>query len=75
LVKRSDGRSQFRSRLLVIIGHAIAAVGLLWPWIARLGVGRLRGDVYFHRDGFTFYAPIAASISVVLSLILWPWSR
>ena len=54
---------------------AITGVGLLWPWLARLGLGRLAGDVYFHCDGFTFYAPIAASIliSVVLSLILWPF--
>jgi len=65
------------SRALIIIGLAIAAVGVLWPWIARLGLGRLPGDIVFHRGGFTFYAPIATSIlvSVVLSLILWLWSR
>jgi Protein of unknown function (DUF2905) len=65
------------SRTLVIIGLAIAAVGLLWPWIARLGLGRLPGDIFVQRDGFTFYAPIATSIivSVVLSLLLWLFSR
>jgi len=65
------------SRTLVIIGLAIAAVGLLWPWIARLGLGRLPGDIFIQRGGFTFYAPIATSIviSVVLSLLLWLFSR
>ena len=65
------------SRTLVIIGLAIAAVGLLWPWIARFGLGRLPGDIFVQRDGFTFYAPIATSIivSVVLSLLLWLFSR
>jgi len=65
------------SRTLIIIGLAIAAVGLLWPWIARLGLGRLPGDIFVQRDGFTFYAPIATSIlvSVVLSLLLWLFSR
>ena len=61
------------SRALIILGLAVAAVGLLWPWLSRFGLGRLPGDVFIHRDGFTFYAPIATGIlvSVVLSLILW----
>jgi Protein of unknown function (DUF2905) len=65
------------SRTLIIIGLAIAAVGLLWPWIARLGLGRLLGDIYIQRDNFTFYAPITTGIliSLVLSLILWLWPR
>jgi Protein of unknown function (DUF2905) len=64
------------SRTLVIIGLAIAAAGLLWPWITRLGLGRLPGDILVQR-GFTFYAPITTGIlvSVVLSLILWLFSR
>jgi len=65
------------SRALIVIGLAIAAVGLLWPWIARLGLGRLPGDIFVQRGSFTFYAPIATSIlvSVVLSLLLWLFSR
>ena len=65
------------SRALIIIGLAIAIVGLLWPWISRLGLGRLPGDISIHRDGFTFYAPVTTGIllSVVVSLILWLLSR
>jgi Protein of unknown function (DUF2905) len=65
------------SRTLTIIGLAIAAVGLLWPWITKLGLGRLPGDIYIQRDGFTFYAPITTGvlISLALSLILWLMSR
>jgi hypothetical protein len=65
------------SRSLIIIGLAIAAVGSLWPWITRLGLGRLAGDIFIQRDNFTFYAPITTGIllSVVLSLILWLFSR
>lgn len=59
------------------LGLAIASVGLLWPWIGRLGLGRLPGDITIHRDGFTFHAPIATGIlvSVVLSLVFWLMSR
>lgn len=65
------------SRVLIVIGLAIAAVGFLWPWIARLGLGRLPGDIYIHRDNFTFYAPITTGVlvSVALSLIFWLLSR
>ena len=65
------------SRALIILGLAIAAVGLLWPWKARLGLGRLPGDIFIQRDNFTFYAPITTGIlvSIVLSLILWLLSR
>jgi hypothetical protein len=65
------------SRTLVIIGLAIAVVGLLWPWITRLGLGRLPGDIFIQREGFTFYAPITSGIlvSLLLSLILWLFSR
>lgn len=65
------------SRSLIIIGLAIAAVGSLWPWITQLGLGRLAGDIFMQRDNFTFYAPVTTGIllSVVLSLILWLFSR
>jgi Protein of unknown function (DUF2905) len=65
------------SRALIMIGLGIVAVGLLWPWIARLGLGRLPGDIWVQRDGFTFYAPITTGIlvSIVLSLIMWLLSR
>ncbi len=65
------------SRILIIIGLAIAAIGLLWPWLARLGLGRLPGDIWIQRSNFTFYAPITTSIlvSLVLFLIFWLLNR
>ena len=65
------------SRTLVIVGLIIAAVGVLWPWLDRLGLGRLPGDILIQRSNFTFYAPITTGllISVALSLLLWLLSR
>jgi Protein of unknown function (DUF2905) len=61
------------SRTLIIIGLLLVAVGVLWPWLGKLGFGRLPGDFVIKREGFTFYAPIATSIliSIVLSIIFW----
>ena len=65
------------SRTLIIIGLVIVAIGILWPVIAKLGLGRLPGDVVIERENFRLYMPIATSIlvSVVLSLVLWLFNR
>ena len=56
-------------RTLVLIGLAIAGLGLLM----MLGVpfGRLPGDIAVKRDNFAFYFPITTSIvvSIILTLI------
>ncbi|MFZ3235103.1 MAG: DUF2905 domain-containing protein [Stellaceae bacterium] len=64
-------------RSLLVIGLAIAAVGLLWPWLARIGLGRLPGDVYIRGAHGSFYFPIATCIliSLVLSFVLWLINR
>ena len=60
-------------RLLIALGLVLFAAGLLWPWLTRLGLGRLPGDIRIERDGFGFYFPLTTGliISVVLSLVLW----
>ena len=60
-------------RFLIILGLLILLVGVAWPWIARLGVGRLPGDINIERDGWSFHFPIVTSIvvSIVLSLLIW----
>jgi hypothetical protein len=65
------------SRLLIIFGVVLVAVGLLWPLVAKLGLGRLPGDIVIERENFRLYLPIGTSvlISAILSLILWLLSR
>ena len=64
-------------RWLITIGAILLAAGLLWPWLAKLGFGRLPGDISIQRDGFRFYFPLTSGfiVSVVLSLILWIFRR
>jgi Protein of unknown function (DUF2905) len=64
-------------RLLIVAGIALLAAGLLWPWLERLGLGRLPGDIVIQRDNFRLYLPIATClvISVVLSLLFWLFRR
>ncbi len=61
------------ARFLISLGLILVVAGLLWPYLAKLGLGRLPGDISFTRGNTTFYFPIVTSIvlSVVLSLVLW----
>jgi hypothetical protein len=60
------------ARFLVILGVVIVLIGLGWPFLSKLGLGRLPGDIVVERGNFRFYFPIATSVilSIVLSLIL-----
>jgi hypothetical protein len=59
------------ARWLVIFGILCVVLGLAWPWIEKLGLGRLPGDVHLERDGFHFYFPIVTCpiVSAVVSLL------
>jgi hypothetical protein len=61
------------SRTLIIAGVVLIAVGIAWPWLVKLGLGRLPGDIHIERDGFHFYFPLTTGIlvSAVVSLIIW----
>ena len=59
-------------RSLIILGVVIALVGVAWPWVSKLPLGRLPGDIMIDRPGFRFFFPFTTMviISVVISLIL-----
>jgi hypothetical protein len=65
------------SRLLIVLGIALLIAGLLWPWIAKLGLGRLPGDIAIKGEHVRFYFPITTGllISLVLTLLLWLFRR
>lgn len=60
-------------RALIVLGIALLVAGLAWPWLAKLGLGRLPGDIRVESESGGFYFPIVTClvISVALSLVLW----
>jgi hypothetical protein len=60
-------------KLLVTAGVLLVAAGLLWPYLSRLGLGRLPGDIAIQGEHGGFYFPIVTCIlvSLVLTLIFW----
>ncbi len=65
------------ARVLIILGLTILIIGLLWPYLSRIGLGRLPGDIVIERDNFTFYLPLTTCllISLLFSLVLWLVNR
>ncbi len=64
-------------RTLILIGLALLVIGLAWPWLGKLPLGRLPGDIVIDRPSFKLYVPITTMIllSALLSLLLWLFRR
>ena len=60
-------------RTLIYIGICFIVVGLLWPIIRQLPLGRLPGDIIIEKEQFRLYFPLTSSIvvSLVLSLFFY----
>lgn len=58
-------------KLLIILGIVILVIGLLYPYIKKLGLGQLPGDIMFKSGNSTFFFPIVTCviISFVLTII------
>jgi hypothetical protein len=59
-------------QLLITPGILLLVLGLLWPWLSQLPLGRLPSDIHIERENFSFHFPLMTGllISVVLTLIL-----
>jgi hypothetical protein len=64
-------------RFLITFGILLVVLGVLWPWITTLGLGRLPGDIVVEREHLRFYFPITTCIiiSLIITAILWLFRR
>lgn len=61
------------NRMLLIVGAAIILIGVFWPWLRRIPLFRLPGDIVYRSGNMTLYFPIVSMVvvSIVVSLLLW----
>jgi hypothetical protein len=61
------------NRLLIALGAVLVVAGLLWPWLKKMSLFHLPGDIVVDRPGFKLYFPITTMLilSAILSLIAW----
>ena len=65
-------------KLVFVFGLIVAAVGLvLWTGFGRGWMGRLPGDIQYHKGSFSFYFPIVTCLllSLLLTFLLWLFRR
>ena len=64
-------------KTLIILGIGLVIIGLLWPWLGKIPLGRLPGDIVIDRPQVKFYFPITTMIivSLVISFLLWLFRR
>ncbi|HFC46548.1 MAG TPA: DUF2905 domain-containing protein [Dissulfuribacter thermophilus] len=61
-------------KMMIFFGIILVLFGLVLTLGAKIPlIGRLPGDISYHRGNFHFYFPLGTSIllSIVLTLILW----
>ncbi len=60
-------------KTLIIIGLIIAVIGLLWPYLGKIPLGRLPGDIIISKPHLKIYIPITTMIlvSAAISIIIW----
>jgi hypothetical protein len=65
------------SKLLIIAGFSLIALGALWTIAGRFGITRLPGDLVIERENLRVYIPNTSSIvlSPLLSFGFWLFRR
>jgi hypothetical protein len=59
-------------KVLIVIGVVIALLGIIISMGPKIPlIGRLPGDIYIKKDGFSFYFPIVTCIivSIILTIL------
>lgn len=59
--------------IVILLCLIIILLTIIFPYLTKLGIGGLPGDILVKKKNFTFFFPITAClvISCIVSLILW----
>ena len=64
-------------KIIIILGVLFIIIGVLFPYISKIGLFKLPGDIYFGTKNFKLFFPITTSIllSILVSIIIWIWKK
>ncbi len=64
-------------KTLIVLGVLLLIAGIIWPWLAKLPLGRLPGDIVIDKPNFKLVFPVTTMLilSALLTLILWLFKR
>jgi hypothetical protein len=60
-------------KIFIGIGILLIVLGIVWPWVGKLPIGRLPGDIIINKPGLKLYFPITTMIivSIIISILVW----
>lgn len=60
-------------KVIILLGAIIILIGFLWPYISKIPLFRLPGDIVVDKPNFKLFIPITSMIllSIFLTIILW----
>jgi hypothetical protein len=58
---------------LLTLVIAVLVMGAFTPWLRRMGLGRMPGDITIERGGKQYFFPVGSTVmlSLLASLIFW----
>lgn len=64
-------------KTLIVIGLILVLIGIAWPWLGSLPLGRLPGDIVIERGSFRLYLPITTMVivSAAVTVLIWLFRR
>jgi hypothetical protein len=57
-------------RWLIVVFLALLLFSGLWPWLEKLGFGRLPGDIRFRLFGKQLFIPLTSTVVLSLGAML-----
>lgn len=57
-------------RELVILGAILIVIGLAWPWLGKIPLFRLPGDIVIDRPGFKMMIPLMSMLLLSVAFTL-----
>ncbi|GMU96092.1 DUF2905 domain-containing protein [Ignavibacterium album] len=60
-------------KIIILLGAFIILIGFLWPYISKIPLFRLPGDIVIDKPNFKVFIPITSMIiiSLLLTIIFW----
>ena len=64
-------------KTIIVLGIILIVIGLTWPWLSKIPIGRLPGDIVINKPQMKIYFPVTTMIimSVLISFILWLFKK
>ena len=62
---------------IILFGAFIILLGILWPYLKKIDLGSLPGDIKIIKENYSFFFPITTCIlvSVFLSILFWLFKK